>query len=141
MGKNCSDPLIKTQKGLELHSGTWSDFNNNAVESVVSLIPNSGNTLGGEVCRGDHYRTVLFSDELPRHSNITVDKMLNLFNKCATRYLHLSSWEEECASSSWGDIKMYTSRSITNLQRKLTEISWCYYRVKILVEQVILQDT
>ena len=51
------------------------------------------------------------------------DKGFNLFDKCATRCVHLSPQEEECTSSSWGDSKIYTSGSIANSQRMLTEIN------------------
>ena len=40
------------------------------------------------------------------------DKGFNLFDECAARCVHLFPQEEECTSSSWGDSKMYTSRSI-----------------------------
>ena len=38
-------------------------------------------------------------------------------------YIYLSPQEEECTSSSLGDSKMYTSGSIANLQRMLSEIN------------------
>ena len=50
------------------------------------------------------------------------DKGFNRFDKCAARCVHLFPQEEECCSS-WGDSKMYTSGSITNSQRMLTEIN------------------
>ena len=51
------------------------------------------------------------------------DKGFNLFDECATRYVHLFPQEEKCTSSSWGDSEMYTSSSIGNLQRMQTEIN------------------
>ena len=50
-----------------------------------------------------------------------IDKGLNLFDECAARCVHASP--QECTSSSWGDSKMYTSDSIANSQRILTEIN------------------
>ena len=47
------------------------------------------------------------------------NKGFNVFDEC----VHLSPQEEECISSSWGDSKMYTSGSIANSQRMLTEIN------------------
>ena len=38
-------------------------------------------------------------------------------------YIYLPPQEEECTSSSLGDSKMYTSGSIANLQRMLSEIN------------------
>ena len=57
----------------------------------------------------------VFLNVLTRHTN--------LFDECAARCVHLSLQEEECTSSSWGDSKMYTSASIANSQRMLTEIN------------------
>ena len=56
---------------------------------------------------------------LPRHTNIMTDKGFNIFDECT----HLSPQEEECISSSGGDIKMYASGSIANSRRMLTEIN------------------
>ena len=56
-----------------------------------------------------------FLNVLTRHTN--------LFGECAARCVHLSLQEEECTSSSWGDSKMYTSASIANSQRMLTEMN------------------
>ena len=50
------------------------------------------------------------------------DKELNLFDECAARCVHLHPQEEDCTSSSWEDSKIYTSGSIENSQRMLTEI-------------------
>ena len=50
-------------------------------------------------------------------------KRFSHFDECAARYLRLFPQEEECTSSSWGDSKMYTSGSIANSQRILTEIN------------------
>ena len=49
------------------------------------------------------------------------DKGFNIFYECAARCVHLSPQEEEeeCASSSWGDNKMYASGNIANSQRML----------------------
>ena len=60
---------------------------------------------------------------LSRYTNIMTDKGFNLFDKCALRCVHLSSQEEECTSSSWEHSKIYTSGSIINSQRMLTEIN------------------
>ena len=64
------------------------------------------------------------------------EKGFNLFDECAARCVHLFPQEEECTSSSWGDSKMYTSGSIANSQRILTEIneSGATAKIKILVE-------
>ena len=51
------------------------------------------------------------------------DRGFNLFDECAARCVHLRPKEEEYTSSSWGDSKMYTSGSIENSQRMLTEIN------------------
>ena len=51
------------------------------------------------------------------------DKGFNLFDKCAAWCVHQFPQEEECTSSSWRDSKMYTSSSIANSQRMLTEIN------------------
>ena len=58
---------------------------------------------------------------LARHTNIITDKGFNLFDECATRFVHLFPQEEQCTSSSQGDSKMYKSSSIANSQRILTE--------------------
>ena len=64
------------------------------------------------------------------------EKWFNLFDECAARCVHLFPQKEECTSSSWGDSKMYTSGSIANSQRMLTEIneSGATVKIKILVE-------
>ena len=69
------------------------------------------------------------------------DKGFNLFQKCATICAHLFPQEEECTSSSWGDSKMYTSGSIANLQKMLTEInkSGALAKIRILVEIVTVK--
>ena len=51
------------------------------------------------------------------------DKSFNIFDGCAAKCIHLLPQEEECTSSSWGDSKMYTSGSIANSQKMLTEIN------------------
>ena len=51
------------------------------------------------------------------------DKRFNIFDGCAAKCIHLFPQEEECTSSSWGDSKMYTSGSIANSQKMLTEIN------------------
>ena len=56
---------------------------------------------------------------LPRHTNIIADKGFNIFDECAARL----STSVPSTSSSWGDSKMYTSGSIANSQRMLTEIN------------------
>ena len=64
------------------------------------------------------------------------DKGFNIFDECAARCIHLFPQEEKCTSSSWGDSKMYTSGSIKNSQRMLTEInkSDAIAKIKIWVE-------
>ena len=64
------------------------------------------------------------------------DKGFSLFDECAARCVHLFPQEEECTSSSWGDSKMYTSGSIANSQRMLTEIneSSAIAKIRIWVE-------
>ena len=55
------------------------------------------------------------------------DEGLNLFNECAAECVHLCPQEKECASSSWGDSKMYTPGTIANSQGTLTnKQKWCY---------------
>ena len=49
------------------------------------------------------------------------DKGFNLFDEYDVRCIHLHPQEEEWASSSWGDSKIYTSGSISNSRRMLTE--------------------
>ena len=51
------------------------------------------------------------------------DKGFNLFDDCAAIWVHLFPQEEECTYYSWGDNKMYSSGSIVNSQRMLTEIN------------------
>ena len=51
------------------------------------------------------------------------DKGFNLFDECAARCVHLLHQEEECTSSYREDSKLYTSGSIENSQRILTEIN------------------
>ena len=51
------------------------------------------------------------------------DKGFNLFDECAARYVHKFPREEECTSFSFGGSKRYTSSSIANSQRMLTEIN------------------
>ena len=53
-------------------------------------------------------------------------KWFTVFDECAPRYVYLSPQEEQCASSSWGDSKIYTFGSIASLQRMPTEIKRCY---------------
>ena len=60
---------------------------------------------------------------LPWHTNKITDEGFNLFDECAARCVHLFPQEEECTSSSWGNSKMYTSSSMANSQRMLTEIN------------------
>ena len=69
------------------------------------------------------------------------DKGFNLFDTWAARCVHMSPQEEECTSSSWGDSKMYTSGSIANLQKMLTEItkSGALAKIRILVEIVTVK--
>ena len=55
----------------------------------------------------------------------------NLFEESVARLVHLSPQEEEYSSSSWGDIEMYTSSSIANSQRMLTEVNETGVIVKI----------
>ena len=64
------------------------------------------------------------------------DRGFNLFDECAARCVHLHPKEEEYTSSSWGDSKMYTSGSIANSQRMLTEIneSGAIAKIRIWVE-------
>ena len=59
----------------------------------------------------------LFFSVLPRHANIMIDKGFNLFDECIAGSVHLSPQEEQCTSS------LYTSGSIANSQRMLTEIN------------------
>ena len=49
------------------------------------------------------------------------DKGGKLFDKCAVICVHLFPQAEECTSSSWEVSKIYTTGSITNSQRMLTE--------------------
>ena len=55
---------------------------------------------------------------------------------CA-RCVHLFPQEEEYTSSSWGDSKVYTSGSIANSQRMLTETneSGAIAKIRIPVER------
>ena len=64
------------------------------------------------------------------------DRGFNLFDECAARCVHLRPKEDEYTSSSWGDSKMYTSGSIANSQRMLTEInkSDAIAKIRIWVE-------
>ena len=50
------------------------------------------------------------------------DKGFNTFDEFAARFVRLFPHEEESTSSSWWDSKMYTSSSIANSLRMLTEI-------------------
>ena len=50
-------------------------------------------------------------------------KGLNLMDECAAGYVHLSPKEEEYTSSFWKGSRMYTSGSIANSQKMLTEIN------------------
>ena len=52
-----------------------------------------------------------------------ISKRFNLLDECAARCVYLFTQEEEYTSSSWGDSKTYTSGSIANSQRMLTEIN------------------
>ena len=51
------------------------------------------------------------------------EKRVNLFDECSARWVHLFHQKKECTSSSRGGSKMYTSGSIANSQRMLTEIN------------------
>ena len=64
------------------------------------------------------------------------EKRFNLFDEFAVRCVYMFSQEEECTFSSWGDSKMYTSGSIANSQRMLTEIneSGAIAKIRIWVE-------
>ena len=61
------------------------------------------------------------------------DKRVNLFDECIARCVHLFPEEEECTSSSRGESKMYTSGSIENSQRMLTEINESGTIAKIVI--------
>ena len=78
----------------------------------ISNYQKSRSTNGGTFC----LEVLFFFNILPRHTN--------LFDECASRYVHLPLQEEECTSSFLGDSKMYTSGSIVNSQMMLTEINW-----------------
>ena len=62
------------------------------------------------------------------------DKGFYLFDECAFRYVHLSSQEEECTSSSREGSKMYIFGSMANSQRILAEINESSTKKKILVK-------
>ena len=51
------------------------------------------------------------------------DKGFILFDEYTARCVHMFPQGEECTSLFWGDSKMYTSGSIANSQRILTEIN------------------
>ena len=70
---------------------------------------------------------------LPKYTNIMADKEFDLFKECAARCAHLFPQDEECTSSSWGDSKIYTSGSITNSQKMLTEINKSGVTTKIRI--------
>ena len=59
-----------------------------------------------------------------------IDKGFNLFDECIAGSVHLSPQEEQCNSS------LYTSGSIANSQRMLTEInkSGTIAKIRIWVE-------
>ena len=59
-----------------------------------------------------------------------IDKGFNLFDECIAGSVHLSPQEEQCTSS------LYTSGSIANSQRMLTEInkSGTIAKIRIWVE-------
>ena len=92
----------------------WAQFINNYRKS----------TLGGPMTKQSVLQSCFFClflcFVLPRHTNIMVDKGFNLFDECTARCVNLFPQEEDCTSSSWGDSRMYTPRSIANSQR----INW-----------------
>ena len=65
-----------------------------------------------------------------------------LFEESAAKLAHLSPQEEEYSSSSWGDIEMYTSGSIANSQRMLTEVNetGVIVKISIWVESNIVKE-
>ena len=101
----------------------WAQFINNFIKKVYTRRTND-EAVVLQSC---------FLDVLPRHTNIMPEKGFNLFDKCATRCVNLSLQEEECSSSSWGDIKMYTSGSIANSKRVLAEINKSGAKTKIRI--------
>ena len=79
----------------------------------------------------------------PCHNNIVADKGLNLFHECAAECVHLSSQEEECTSSSWGDSKMYRLGTIANsqtdwvraiLHQSIQNFQFCHPSSQILIK-------
>ena len=64
------------------------------------------------------------------------DKGFHLFEVGAARWAHIFPQEKACTLSSWGGSKMYTSGSIANSQRILSEInkSGTIAKIEIWVE-------
>ena len=66
---------------------------------------------------------VLLLDVLPSQKNLMTDKGFNLLDECAARCEHLYPQKEACISSSRRSSKIYTSGTIANSQRMVTEIN------------------
>ena len=79
-----------------------------------------------------------FLDVLSKYSNIMVNKGFNLLDEYAARYINLSPLEENAFPRLEWNYKMYTTGSIANSHRILTEINKtsAITKVKILVELV-----
>ena len=71
----------------------------------------------------------------PCHDNIVTDRDLNLFHGCAVECVYLCPQEEECASSSWENSKIYIPGAIENSQtdRAPTKIDQNVAVVKVVI--------
>ena len=78
----------------------------------------------------------------PCHNNIETGKGLNLFDDCGAECIYLCPQEEDCTSSSWGQSKIYTLRTMADSQtgRATTEIdkNGAVVKVRILLNLGIL---
>ena len=124
----------------------WPDYkHHNTFDFFVCVFHNSTITLSKVYTRRTSDKAIILVsclfDGLPKHSNIIVDKGLNLSDECTARCVYLSPQEEGCTSFIWKNSKMYTSRTTANSLGMPTEKykNGATAKVRILVEKVILK--
>ena len=140
MGKYCSSDIFSNQRRTGIVKRYWSDNKHkNLVEFLVCVIPKFSISLSRVYTRRTNDEVVnlqsCFLDELPRPTDIMVDKGLNMMNLLPDLYI-CPPQEEQCTSFPWGDSKIYTSGTIADSQRMLPEIikSGTIAKVRVLVE-------
>ena len=92
MGKDCSSDIFSNQRRTGIVKRYWSDNKHkNIVEFLVCVIPKSSISLSRAYTRRTNDEVVnlqpCFSDELPRPTDIMVDKGLNMMNLLPDLYI------------------------------------------------------